>query len=74
MVLELLVELDESPVVERLRAVDELSGRVPHGDLLGHVLEGEPSDARWSAHEGAVDELLAKADRLEDLRAVVGRE
>mmetsp|Transcript_33649 Transcript_33649/g.78720 ORF Transcript_33649/g.78720 Transcript_33649/m.78720 type:complete len:1205 (+) Transcript_33649:178-3792(+) len=71
-VLEPLVVLDE-PVVDERLAVDELLVRVgvPLGGLFGDVTEGEASDARRRAYESRVDELLADADGLEDLRAVV---
>ena len=75
-VLQALVVLDEAVVdqVLLLTAADEASGRVPLGNLLSDVLEGDAADTRGRADERRVDELLPDADRLKDLCAVVRRE
>ena len=39
--------------------------------LLGHHVDADAADARRGPGEAGVDELLVKADRLEDLRAAI---
>ena len=46
---------------------------VPGGDLLGDDVEPDAAEPRGRAGEVVVDEVLREAERLEDLRAGVGR-
>ncbi|EWC59048.1 hypothetical protein UO65_5657 [Actinokineospora spheciospongiae] len=68
----LVVAADGQLAVAGVQLARRERGGVPLRDLLGQHVEADAAQPRGGAGEAGRDDLRAQAERLEDLRAVVG--